>query len=670
METPRRRIAAAAGAVVLLAAALSAAAQPPVTLRPVSAGPGSLAQPEIVASYTLRARLDADAHTVDGSGTLRWRNPSRRPVDELCFHLYLNAFRNSASSWLRRADDERLAILAPDGWGWIELASLEADGLNLLGDLRYVAPDDGNPEDRTVARVPLPRPVAPGESLEISLAWTSQLPRAVARTGYRGDYNLVAQWFPKLGVIEEDGDWSCHQFHRSSEFYADYGNYDVTLTVPRRYVVGATGRRVSETVQDGEATLRYVQDGVHDFAWTAWPDFVEGRRTFHHPELPQVEIRLLMAPETSRFAGRYGDALVNALRLFGEWYGPYPYSTLTMVDPPWGAEATGGMEYPTFITTGSRWLSPLPGQDPEGVTVHEFGHQFFYGLLASDEVQESWLDEGINTYATARVMDAAYGPETWSFRTWGIPWVFRGVVREHPLDTSARYFRRPSSDPVTRTTWGYLDRDSYRYQTYSKTSLLLAQLERLVGAPAMRRAMRDYTAEWRFRHPSTEDFVRSLSRSLGRDLTPYFAQTLGSAAVLDYAVESVSTRPRRGPVGVFGEGDDRQVTADGEALPGFESEVVVRRLGGVRLPVVTELAFAGGERARVRWDGEERWVRFRVTGPRLLHAEVDPDRTLLMDVDRLNDSRRVEPDRRASRRWGQRLRFWLQNLFETLALLA
>jgi len=670
MNLGKREIAVAAALTAAALAAARGAAQPPVTLRPASAGPGSLTQPPLVASYTLRASLDADEHTVDGSGTLRWRNPASRPVDELCFHLYLNAFRNSASSWLRRGGREPLETLSPDGWGWIELASLEADGINLLGDLRYVSPDDGNPDDRTVARVPLARPVAPGETLDISLAWTSRLPRAVARTGYRGDYYLVGQWFPKLGVMQEDGDWSCHQFHRSSEFFADYGNYDVTLSVPQRFVVGATGRRVSEHGEDGVKTLRYVQDGVHDFAWTAWPDFVEGRRTFRHPELPEVEVRLLMAPETARFAGRYGNAVLAALRLLGEWYGPYPYSTLTVVDPPWGAGATGGMEYPTFITTGTRWLSPFPTQHPEGVTVHELGHQFFYGLLASDEVQESWLDEGVNSYATARVMDAFYGPETWSFRTWGIPWVFRGVTKEHPLDVQARYFQRPDVDPVTRTTWGYLDRTSLRYQTYSKTALTLGQLERLVGSPAMRRAMRDYTAEWRFRHPSTEDFVRSLSRSLGRDLTPYFAQTLGSAATLDYSVDQVSTRPRRGPVGVFGEGEERQITAAGEALPGWESEVVVRRLGGVRLPVVTELTFEGGERARVRWDGEERWVRFRVTGPRLLHAEVDPDRTLLLDVDRLNDSRRVEPDRRASRRWGQRLRFWIQNLFETLMLLA
>ncbi|HMB53528.1 MAG TPA: M1 family metallopeptidase, partial [Thermoanaerobaculia bacterium] len=619
------------------------------------ATPAPLPSPEVVASYTLDARLDPKLHRIDGSGTLRWRNPSSQPVDELCFHLYLNAFRNSASSWMREAGRDGVDVLAPDGWGWIELARLEADGVNLLSSLRHVAPDDGNAEDQTLAHVQLPRPVAPGDVLEVSMGWVSQLPRALARTGYRGDYHLVAQWFPKIGVVEEDGTWNCHQFHRSSEFYADFGNYDVTLELPQRFVVGATGRRVSESSEGRSQRLRYVQEGVHDFAWTAWPHFVEVDGTFTHPELPEVEVKLLLPPEKVRFAGRYNRALLHSLRYFGEWYGPYPYETLTMVDPPWGGGATGGMEYPTFITTGSRLFSTALSQNPEGVTVHEFGHQHFYGLLASDEVQESWLDEGINSYATSRVLAEAYGPERWETRVFGLPVAFPGIEMEHPLDVSARYFTRPSTDPVTRTTWGYLDRTSFRWMTYSKSALALGQLERLVGEEQMQQAMRSYADRYRYRHPTSDDFVTALSRSMDRDLTGYFAQTLGSAETLDYAVDSVSTRPRRGPVGVFGEGEDRRTTRDGEDLGGWESEVVVRRLGGVRLPVVVELTFEEGDPVRLRWDGEERWVRFRVDGgSRLLHAELDPDRTLLLDVDRVNDSLRVEPDRRASQRWGQR----------------
>jgi hypothetical protein len=182
--------------------------------------------------------------------------------------------------------------------------------------------------------------------------------------------------------------------------------------------------------------------------------------------------------------------------------------------------------------------------------------------------------------------------------------------------------------------------------------------------------MRSFADTWRFRHPSTADFVRSLSRAAGQDLTAYFRQTVWSSEVLDYAVETAKSRPRRAPAGVFGSGDERRTVESGERLAGWESEVVVRRLGGVALPVFTDLVFADGQRARLRWDGRERWVRFRVVGPRLARAEVDPDQTQLLDDDRLNNSRRVEPDRRASRRWAQRLRFWIQNILETFAALA
>jgi len=640
-------------------------------LQGAEARPDRPGLPDPVASYEMTASLDADEHLIEGRTRLTWTNPAATPVADLCFHLYLNAFRNSASSWLRREGAEDVETLRDGGWGWTEVLSLEAQGGDLVDGLTFEAPDDANPEDRTVARVALPRPVAPGETLEVDLAWLSRLPRAVARTGYRRDYHLAAQWFPKLGVMEPDGRWNCHQFHHSSEFFADYGDYDVSLTVPEDFVVGATGRRVEETPDPkaGTTTYRYVQEGVHDFAWTAWPGFLELTRTFEHPTLPPVEVHILTGRDKARFMARYWRALESSLRLFGEWYGPYPYPTLTMVDPPHGAGATGGMEYPTFITTGTDFFSTLLSQRPEGVTVHEFGHQYFYGLLGSDEVQESWLDEGINTYASARVMDAAYGPRTWTWEAWGLPLSFSGIHLEHPLDTSARYFRRPDTDPVVRTTWGYLDHGAFRFQTYSKTSLALAQLENLVGREAMDRAMREYVDEYRFRHPRSGDFVRSLSRSLGRDLTPYFARTVGSSDVLDYAVDKVASRPRRGPVGVFGRGDSRQTVEAAESLEGYESEVVVRRMGGVRLPVVVEMVFTDGQRARVRWDGEERWVRFRVTGPRLAWAEVDPDQALVLDVDRLNNSLRVEPDPRASRRWGQRVRFWIQNVLETMALL-
>ena len=151
-------------------------------------------------------------------------------------------------------------------------------------------------------------------------------------------------------------------------------------------------------------------------------------------------------------------------------------------------------------------------------------------------------------------------------------------------------------------------------------------------------------------------------------MRPFFAQLVRGSDVLDYAIDEATSRRRGAPAGVVGEGAARhELDASADPPPGYESVIVVRRLGGVRLPVTTELVFAHGEPLRLSWDGTDRWVRYRVTGPRLVSATVDPERALLLDANPLNDSRRVEPDRTASRAWGQRLRFWIQQLFAVAA---
>ncbi len=161
--------------------------------------------------------------------------------------------------------------------------------LDLTSAKRFVAPDDGNPDDETVMAVPLPEPVPPGGTLTIELTWTARVPRTFARTGAIGNFFFIAQWFPKLGVFEEQG-WNCHQFHSSTEFFSDYGVYDVRLTVPRGWTVGATGvRRDTSDNADRTTTHRYYQEDVHDFAWTTSPEYLERTARFEHPTLPAVD---------------------------------------------------------------------------------------------------------------------------------------------------------------------------------------------------------------------------------------------------------------------------------------------------------------------------------------------------------------------------------------------
>ena len=277
--------------------------------------------------------------------------------------------------------------MAKDGWGWIDITSIRtASGADLKPTLAFIQPDDGNKDDQTVIRATLPEAVPPGGSITLEMAFTSKLPQVFARTGYKDDFYLVGQWFPKLGVYEpagmrgrETGGWNCHQFHATSEFYADFGSYAVDITVPGDYVLGATGERKSERANsNGTKTYTFEQADIHDFAWTADPDYVVVKakfsasqdvtpaeyeriakllgRTIDEVKLSDVDITVLLQPAHRPQAQRHVDAAKAGLKWFGLWYGRYPYKTLTVVDPAPGAGGAGGMEYPTFITAGSAWM--------------------------------------------------------------------------------------------------------------------------------------------------------------------------------------------------------------------------------------------------------------------------------------------------------------------------
>ena len=422
---------------------------------------------DVVARYVLEAELLPRTRQVRARGTLTWRNPSdTEPVDALWLHLYMNAFRDERSTFLQEASGRRGAPLDPRDAGSIDVTRFvrSGTGSDLLPAATFEAPDDGNAFDRTVLKVPLDRPLGPGEEATFEMSWDVVLPRVRARTGAAlgNTFFLVAQWFPKPGVFERtqaaDGtsswQWSCHQFHAHSEFYADWSSFDVTLRAPTAYEgrVGATGQRTGDPQRsdDGTVAVRFTAEPVHDFAWVAGEDFLV--KTFRfgggagaYPEeqrrvarllgrLPEdlalspVEVTLLLQPEHADLESRHRDAIINALSLMGTWFGPYPFPTLTVVDPDHRGRAAGGMEYPTFIT-GGVGLDPASRElSPEGVLVHEFGHQIFQGLLASNEFEHAWLDEGFTTYATGRVLMAAYPPPVRPARVFGQPWLRRAAL--------------------------------------------------------------------------------------------------------------------------------------------------------------------------------------------------------------------------------------------------
>jgi hypothetical protein len=639
------------------------------------------------ASYAIEARLDPQARTIEGSLVLEWRNTSDQAHTTFPFHLYWNAFRNTFSTTARgrsrrwsegEKDDDR-------SFGWIQVRRVRRLGQDdteedLSPSLRYVHPD-GNEDDRTVMEVSSETPVAPGETARFAIEWDARIPHGTAgRAGWVHDYHFIAQWFPKIGVFWK-GEWNCHPFYAWTEFFSDYGVYDVRLTVPRGFVVGATGRREERSENaDGTETLRYVQEDVHDFAWTASRRFLERSSTFDDRGYPPVKIRLLLQPEHAHLAERYLEATKIALRTYGTWSAPYPYAQITVVDPAWGS-SSGGMEYPTFLTGGASVVAPAVLQSPEGVTIHEAGHQFWYGLVGNNEFEEAWLDEGFTTYMTVKAQEHSLGPEGLGHRYFGgsfgrgamtgWPVVAPGVWIPRGSDLLSYLRNNGEKDPMARPAWTYRDRDSYGTNSYDKPALTLQTLEGLVGEETMVRILRTFARRYRFAHPSTEDLIAVVGEVTGQDWRWFFEETFFSSGLCDYAV-TVETRRVRTPRGWL-EGPDGELALGAPAgeetdTAGSEwtSRVTVARLGEVRMPVEVRVTLADGRSIDELWDGRDRWTRFEYTGAKAVVAIVDPEGKIAVDVDRSNNEWMAKrgPARRAATKWAARWMFWLQNLLE------
>ncbi len=623
------------------------------------------------ANYEIAVRLDPAAKMIFGEEVLRWTNISGELVTELRFHLYLNAFRNTESTYMRESGGEhRGRSGGSDPYGWTDVLSMvhATDG-DLLAGSEFIAPDDGNEHDMTVLRVPLKTPVRPGETIQLDIAFEAKLPKVSARTGYSGTFFMVGQWFPKIGVYEPagmrgrtEGGWNCHQFHSNTEFYADYGVYDVTMTVPASYVLGASGLLIrTEEIGDTARAYTYRAEDVHDFSWTCSSDYEVFEEQWEH-----VNIRLLIQPEhVASKKDRYVASAKGALEYFDSWLGAYPYTTLTIVDPPVYAFGAAGMEYPTLITGGSIRYLPEGLREVENVTIHEFGHEYFYGLIGSNEFEEAWLDEGLNTYAELRIMDHLYGDRTATMDVLGYAMGDAESVRNSYVGMD-----RPNVQPLDTYAWKF-DAGGYGSLTYAKTATVLKTLEGIIGLPAMDEAMRIYFERWRFRHPGRKDFEAVMNEvvrkhhgtQFGENLDWFFEQTFSGSEVCDYEISAIESKTVGRPHGRGFESSER------DSVTTYRSIVRVFRKGGIRLPVDVMMVFDNGDTLRTTWDGNDRYKTFtEVRTSKVVYAAVDPDRKIRMDVDLLNNARSEDVSFRAVWKYAIKYLFWLQNAAQVTAV--
>ncbi|MNI00277.1 Aminopeptidase N [compost metagenome] len=588
-----------------------------------------------IVEYHMNVELLEATKQLKGQQVMTWTNPGKQPVQEIYLHLYPNAFASKKTTFMRESGGKLRQDQVKEGTvGAMQLLSLKSvDGDDLSMRAEFVQPDDGNKDDRTLLKLNLPQAVGPGEEVTIKTEFMVDLPVAFARMGSVGDFIMAGQWFPKVAVYEPKDTrgrttegWNLHQYHGNSEFYADFGIYDVKIKVPPSYVVAATGFPIKPAVSDGIAkTYHFYADDVHDFAWSASPDFKYYEEPYSSSQVPGVKIKLYLDPQHENLKARYFTAAKKALARYSQWYGSYPYSTLSIVVPPADGNGAGGMEYPTLITAWGA-SDPDPDLELERVVVHEIGHQFWYGLVASNEFEEAWLDEGFTSYAEDKLMELEYGAKP-----------------NLPIESS--YITSPNA--LQLNAWSYRDHGEYADNVYTKGKLVLKSIEQEVGNKTMDRIMRTYFQRWKFKHPSTKDFQNVVEEVTKKDWSVFFDQYVYGAMMIDYSVDSVrSTQVKQG---------------DGTV---FESKVLISRRGGNSTAVPIQFHFTDGTSLDKSWDGLEASIEYKLshTAP-VDWVKIDPSHTLVLENKHINNYLKTTIDER----WKVRFSIGLVQLLKSLS---
>jgi hypothetical protein len=621
-----------------------------------------------ITGYNIDAKLDPVAKTITGTMDAFWVNKTDETIPDIQLHMYMNAFKSRNST--RNKESGGSPGKDSASIGRIDIKSMTTKaGEDLLPLVKYIQPDDKNKSDSTVIRIILNSPVKPGDTVSLKIMFVTKLPSQIRRTGYTDDFYFVAQWFPKFGVYEPAGmrnrsvsGWNCHQFHANSEFYAYHSVYDVKTTVPKDYVVGTGGMLLRESTGEGNTKVQvWRAEDIVDFAWTAWPGYALMKDTWRG-----VNITLLIPKTRVEQAGRQFTAVKNALEYLDKYVGPYPWPHLTFVDPPPIGSGAGGMEYTTLFTSDSFYGVPSYLHFPEMVTVHEFGHAYFMGILGSNEFEEPWLDEGVNSFWEERIMDHYWGENS-------------GIMDNPLLRVSDKsvsrmtYVTAASRQAVSNNeySWNY-PHGTYSMMSYEKTATWLYTLMGIIGEDAMNEVFREYYRQWSFKHPSGKDFVAVTNQvvskihgnKFGPDMNWFFDETLYGTGICDYKIVGIATRG----VPFVMKKDSAGMTiqpVDSTRRAG----VLLERAGDVIIPVDILVHFRNGEEKHETWDGKSRFRNLMYyENTDIEWAIIDPEYKNRMDVNFVNNSMTNKPDRVPVRRFSDKIISFMQFLTSIVTL--
>ncbi|TKC65261.1 M1 family metallopeptidase [Pedobacter hiemivivus] len=489
-------------------------------------------------SYKIDVALNDQEKSLKGFETIVYKNNSPSTLNFIWFHIWPNAYKNENTALFQQLknDTARAAKLEKYTHGSIEGLNFKVDGKVATTEAHP------NPQYIDVIKLKLPKPLKPGDSVSITTDFKVKLPSYFSRSGFADGEFMVCQWYPKPAVFDKNG-WHEFPYLDMGEYYSDYASFNVNITVPADYVVGATGmlQNVDELAtykkvgaknvadrnakpalyvaknKNGVKKLNYKINNVPDFAWFADKDFVIQYDTLKLESGKIVDAFTYYHNKDSTLWNYSIDYAKDATKRYSKWIGEYEYPVVQVVEGPKN-NSSGGMEYPTITLITS---PDAKKESLDAVIAHEVGHNWFMSMLGSNERQHAWQDEGLNTYFQFRYEAEKYRSN--SVFGDGIPVEVQALpVKEFLASIYGALSGAPMTSAIDIPSDKFPSSDQYSEASYLKTALWLYILEDGVGREKMDNAFKLYFNLWKGKHPQPEDLKAAFEQSLGINLDKYF----------------------------------------------------------------------------------------------------------------------------------------------------
>ena len=472
--------------------------------------------------HTIDVSLNAATHELKGFSSIHYTNNSPDTLTFIWFHLWPNAYKNEKTAFsiqLLENGDTRFYFSDKENRGYIDQLNFK------IGEIALKTEE--HPKHIDIIKLLLPEPLLPGKDILITTPFHVKLPFNFSRGGRNGETYQITQWYPKPAVYDAEG-WHPMPYLDQGEFYSEFGDYQVSITVPYPFAVAATGvpqqpvenafyapEKKKEITQNWNwekirtKTLRFSQTNIHDFAWFADPTLTLHKDTIQLPSGKIIQAQVYFHLDKINLWQNSLQNSKDAIHALSSWIGDYPYSYITVLDGEQGFQ--GGMEYP-----GITILTGITNQKELDLTIfHELGHNWFYGALGTNERHSPWMDEGMNSYYEKRYEQIKY-PYTKEKGLFGLlndprfsELLLKQQIKEHkdqPINTSSPSFTAAN----------------YEMIAYTKAALWMKKLETLLGTNTFDNAMREYYANWKFKHPNKMAFKQSIERVANKNLDSLF----------------------------------------------------------------------------------------------------------------------------------------------------